>query len=50
MGERAGVSESTVQRYFPGERKLRDVVLQHLREALFAAVARATPLWPELSA
>lgn len=30
VGERAGVSERTVHRYFPNERKLRDAVLQRL--------------------
>lgn len=30
VGERAGVSERTVHRYFPTERKLRDAVLQQL--------------------
>ena len=30
IGERAGVSERTVHRYFPTERKLRDAVLQRL--------------------
>ena len=30
VGERAGVSERTVQRYFPTERELRDAVLQQL--------------------
>lgn len=32
IGERAGVSERTVHRYFPTERKLRDAVLQRLVE------------------
>ncbi len=32
VGERAGVSERTVQRYFPTERALRDAVLQRLVE------------------
>jgi AcrR family transcriptional regulator len=32
VGERAGVSERTVQRYFPSERALRDAVLQGLVE------------------
>lgn len=32
VGERAGVSERTVHRYFPTERKLRDAVLQRLLE------------------
>lgn len=32
VGERAGVSERTVQRYFPTERQLRDAVLQRLLE------------------
>lgn len=30
VGEQAGVSERTVRRYFPSERKLRDVVLERL--------------------
>jgi AcrR family transcriptional regulator len=32
VGERAGISERTVHRYFPTERKLRDAVLQRLYE------------------
>jgi AcrR family transcriptional regulator len=32
VGERAGVSERTVQRHFPTERKLRDAVLQGVYE------------------
>ena len=32
VGERAGLSERTVHRYFPTERKLRDAVLQRLIE------------------
>ncbi len=32
VGKRAGVSERTVQRYFPTERQLRDAVLQRLVE------------------
>lgn len=32
VGSRAGVSERTVQRYFPTERQLRDAVLQRLVE------------------
>jgi AcrR family transcriptional regulator len=32
VGERAGVSERTVQRYFPSERQLRDAVLERLVE------------------
>lgn len=96
VGERAGVSERTVQRYFPTERLLRDAILERLleesgvdleameledfaavtaqmfsylssfavepartedpsfasmdrfrRQALLAAVARATPRWRE---
>jgi len=32
VGERAGVSERTVQRYFPSERHLRDAVLERMVE------------------
>jgi AcrR family transcriptional regulator len=32
VGERAGVSERTVQRYFPNERALRDAVLERMVE------------------
>lgn len=32
VGERAGVSERTVQRYFPTERQLRDAVIERLVE------------------
>ena len=32
VGERAGVSERTVQRYFPTERQLRDAVLERMVE------------------
>jgi AcrR family transcriptional regulator len=32
VGERAGVSERTVQRYFPSERALRDAVLERMVE------------------
>ena len=42
VGERAGVSERTVHRYFPSERKLRDAVIQRLVEESGASLEDLT--------